>query len=69
MLVHVVVLPYVSNQSLGQAITIIYIWQYIPEKRNKISVMIDFENPRLDLIAHFAVKKRNEISVMSCLKS
>ena len=31
--------------------------------------MIDFENPRLDLIAHFAVKKRNEISVMSCLKS
>ena len=69
MLVHVVVLPYVSNQRLGQAIIIIYIWQYIPEKSNKISVMIDFENPRLDLIAHFAVKKRNEISVMSCLKS
>ena len=62
-------LPYVSNQRVGQAIIIIYIWQYIPEKRNKISVMIDFENPRLDLIAHFAVKKRNEISVMSCLKS
>ena len=69
MLVHVLVLPYVGNQSLGQACTVIYIWQYIPEKRNKISVMIDFENPRLDLIAHFAVKKRNEISVMTCLKS
>ena len=62
-------LPYVSNQRVGQAIIIIDIWQYIPEQRNKISVMIDFENPRLDLIAHFAVKKRNEISVMSCLKS
>ena len=62
-------LPYVSNQRVGQAIIVIYIWQYIPEKRNKISVMIDFENPRLDLIAHFAVKKRNEISVMTCLKS
>ena len=62
-------LPYVSNQRVGQAIIVIYIWQYIPEQRNKISVMIDFENPRLDLIAHFAVKKRNKISVMTCLKS